>query len=147
MTLKRTGNAVWHGNGPKGNGNISTLSGALNELPYSVNSRFVAEDGKAGTNPEELIGAAHSSCFTMALAFQLTGANLEPTELKTTATVSMDKEGAGWAISGIHLDVTGKVPGTDEAKFQELADVAKKNCPISKALASVPITMTAKLLS
>ncbi len=146
MTLKRTGNAVWHGNGPKGTGTISTLSGALKELPYGVNSRFVAEDGKAGTNPEELIGAAHSSCFTMALAFQLTGLNLEPTELATTATVSMDKQDAGWAITGIHLDVTGKVPGIDAAKFQELADVAKKNCPVSKALAATPITMTAKLL-
>jgi osmotically inducible protein OsmC len=72
--------------------------------------------------------------------------NLEPTELATTATVSMDKQDAGWAITGIHLDVTGKVPGIDAAKFQELADVAKKNCPVSKALAATPITMTAKLL-
>lgn len=146
MTLKRTGNAVWHGNGPKGNGKISTLSGALQALPYSVNSRFVAEDGKAGTNPEELIGAAHASCFTMALAFQLTGLNLEPTELATTATVAMDKQDAGWAITGIHLDVTGKVPGVDAAKFQELAETAKKNCPVSKALSATPITMTATLL-
>ena len=146
MTLKRTGNAVWHGNGPKGNGTLSTLSGALKDLPYSVNSRFVAEDGKAGTNPEELIGAAHASCFTMALAFQLTGANLEPTTLETTATVSMDKQDAGWAITAIHLDVTGTVPGIDPAKFQELAETAKKNCPVSKALSATPITMTAKLL-
>ena len=146
MTLKRTGNAVWHGNGPKGNGSISTLSRALHELPYSVNSRFVAEDGKAGTNPEELIAAAHSSCFTMALAFQLTGANLEPTELKTTATVSMDKQDAGWTITAIHLDVTGNVPGIDATKFQELAETAKQNCPVSKALSATPITMTAKLL-
>ncbi len=103
-------------------------------------------DVKAGTNPEELIAAAHSSCFTMALAFQLTGANLEPTELKTTATVSMDKQDAGWTITAIHLDVTGNVPGIDATKFQELAETAKQNCPVSKALSATPITMTAKLL-
>lgn len=146
MALKRSSTAVWHGNGPKGNGTITSLSGALNALPYSVNSRFVAEDGKAGTNPEELIAAAHSGCFTMALAFQLTNANLEPTELKTVATVSMDKQDAGWTITGIHLDVEGKVPGIDAAKFQELADTAKKGCPVSRALSATPITMSAKLL-
>ena len=146
MTLKRTGNAVWHGNGPKGNGTLSTLSGALKDLPYSVNSRFVAEDGKAGTNPEELIGAAHSSCFTMALAFQLTNANLEPTELKTVATVTMDKLEPGWTITGIQLDVEGKVSGVSAEDFAKFAETAKKGCPISRALAATPIAMTAKLL-
>ncbi|MFT3694879.1 MAG: OsmC family protein [Kofleriaceae bacterium] len=146
MALKRTSTAVWHGNGPKGSGTITTLSGAFKDQPYSVNSRFVAEDGKAGTNPEELIAAAHSACFTMALAFQLTNANLEPTELKTVATVSMDKDAAGWTITGIHLDVEGKVPGVDNAKFVELAETAKKGCPVSRALSATPITMGAKLL-
>ena len=146
MALKRTSTAVWHGTGPKGNGTITTLSGALKDQPYSVNARFVAEDGKAGTNPEELIAAAHSSCFTMALAFQLTNANLEPTELRTVATVTMDKLEPGWTITTIDLAVEGKVPGVTNDQFQELATTAKKGCPISRALSATPITMTAKLL-
>jgi len=144
--LKRNSTAVWHGNGPKGTGTLTTLSGAFKDQPYSANSRFVAEDGKAGTNPEELIAAAHAGCFTMALAFQLTNASLEPTELKTVATVSMEKQEPGWTIVGIALDVQGKVAGATGEKFEELAANAKKGCPISRALASVPITMTAKLL-
>ena len=145
--LKRTATAVWHGTGSKGTGSISTLSGAMKDQPYGFNTRFASEDGKAGTNPEELIAAAHASCFTMALSFQLTNAGLDPTELKTLATVSMEKEDIGWTIKQIHLDVTGQVPGVDAAKFEELANTAKKGCPISRALASVSsITMTAKLL-
>jgi len=143
--LKRSSTAVWHGNGPKGNGTITTLSGALKDQPYSVNARFVSEDGKAGTNPEELIAAAHSGCFTMALAFQLTNAGHEPTKLETSAVVSMEKQDIGWTIISIALDVTGTVPGVTAEKFGELAETAKKGCPISRALASVPITMTAKL--
>jgi len=145
--LKRTSTAVWHGTGPKGTGTISSLSGALNEQPYSMNARFVAEDGKAGTNPEELIAAAHSSCFTMALAFQLTNAGHEPTELKTLATVEMEKLEPGWTITAITLDVQGTVPGVTAEKFDELANAAKQGCPISRALGAVSsITMTAKLL-
>ena len=144
--LKRTSTAIWHGPGPKGTGTISSLSGALKDQPYSANARFVSEDGKAGTNPEELIAAAHSGCFTLALAFQLTNAGAEATELKTVATVSMEKLDAGWTIVGIALDVQGSVPGIDAAKFDELANNAKKGCPISRLLSSVPITMTAKLL-
>jgi lipoyl-dependent peroxiredoxin len=143
--LKRSSTAVWHGTGPKGSGTISTQSGAFKEQPYSVNTRFMSEDGKAGTNPEELIAAAHASCFTMALSFQLTNAGFEPTELRTSAVVSMEKQDAGWTIVGIALDTHGKVPGVDAAKFNELAETAKKGCPISKALAAVPITMSAKL--
>lgn len=143
--LKRTSTAVWRGTGPKGAGTISTLSGALKEQPYSVNSRFVAEDGRAGTNPEELIAAAHAGCFTMALSFQLTNANLDPTELKTVATVSLEKQEPGWTITNIHLDVEGKVPGVAADQFQTLAENAKKGCPISRALAATNITMTAKL--
>jgi osmotically inducible protein OsmC len=145
-TLKRTSTAVWHGKGPTGNGHISTLSGAFKEQPYSVNSRFTAEDGRAGTNPEELIAAAHASCFTMATAFQLTNAGLDPTELRTVATVEMEKLDPGWTITKIHLDLQGAVPGVDAAKFNELAENAKKGCPISRALASVPISLSAKLL-
>jgi osmotically inducible protein OsmC len=144
--LKRTATAVWHGTGPKGNGTISTLSGAMKDQAYGFNTRFASEDGKAGTNPEELIAAAHASCFTMALSFQITNAGMEPTELKTLATVSMEKQDIGWTITNINLDVTGQVPNIDAAKFEELAQGAKKNCPISRALASTNITMTAKLL-
>ena len=146
MALKRTATAVWQGSVQKGNGKISTLSGAIHETPYSVNSRFVSEDGKAGTNPEELIAAAHASCFTMALSAQLTTAGHEPTELHTTATVHMEKQDIGWTITAIQLDTHGSVPGVSPEQFQKLADDAKKGCPISRALASVPsITLTAKL--
>jgi lipoyl-dependent peroxiredoxin len=146
MALKRTSTAVWHGNGPKGNGTLTTLSGAFKDQPYSANARFVSEDGKAGTNPEELIAAAHGGCFTMALAFQLTNAGHEPTELRTVATVSMEKQEPGWTITNIHLEVEGKVSGVAADQFQTLADNAKKGCPISRALASTNITMSAKLL-
>jgi osmotically inducible protein OsmC len=144
--LKRTSTSVWHGSGLKGTGAISTLSGAFKDQPYGFNTRFASEDGKAGTNPEELIAAAHSSCFTMALAFQLSNAGHEPTELTTLATVTMDKQDVGWTITGIALDVQGSAPGVTAEKFNELATEAKKNCPISRALASVPISMTAKLV-
>jgi osmotically inducible protein OsmC len=145
MALKRTSTAVWHGQVLKGSGTLTTLSGAFKDQPYSAAMRFQSEDGKAGTNPEELIAAAHSGCFTMALSAQLTNAGVDPTELRTTATVSMEKQDIGWTITGIHLDVTGKVPGVDAAKFEELAQNAKKGCPISRALQATPITMTAKL--
>ncbi len=141
--LKRTATAVWNGSGPKGSGKISTLSGAMKEQPYSAFARFESEDGKAATNPEELIGAAHASCFTLALGFQITKAGHEATELKTLATVSMEKQDIGYTIINVHLDVTGSVPGIDAAKFSELAENAKKGCPISRALGAVPITMTA----
>jgi osmotically inducible protein OsmC len=145
MALKRTSTAVWHGQGPTGTGTLTTLSGAFKDQPYSAKARFQSEDGKAGTNPEELIAAAHAGCFTMALSFQLTNAGFDPTELKTVATVSMEKQDPGWTITNIQLDVEGKVPGVDANKFQELAETAKKGCPISRALSATPISMTAKL--
>ena len=146
MSLKRSSSVVWNGSVFKGAGKITTLSGALKDQPYSANSRFQSEDGRAGTNPEELIAAAHAGCFTMALSAQLTNAGHEPTELHTTATVTMDKQDAGWTITAIALDVSGKVPGVSAEQFQELADTAKKGCPVSRALAAVSsITMTAKL--
>jgi osmotically inducible protein OsmC len=146
MALKRTSTAVWRGSVTKGTGSITTLSGAIKDTPYSVNSRFVSEDGKAGTNPEELIAAAHASCFTMALSAQLTNAGHEPTELSTVATVHMDKQDIGWTITAIHLDTHGKVPGISADQFEKLADDAKKGCPISRALAAVSsISLSAKL--
>ncbi len=146
--LKRTSTAVWRGTGPKGTGAISTLSGALKDQPYGFNTRFGTEDGKAGTNPEELIAAAHASCFTMATSFQITNAGKEPTKLETTATVSMEKQDIGWTIVGIHLELTGEVPGVTAEEFKTFAENAKKGCPISRALAAIPnITMTATLQS
>jgi osmotically inducible protein OsmC len=145
MALKRTSTAVWQGNGPQGKGTISTLSGALSKQPYGFNTRFASEDGKAGTNPEELLGAAHASCFTMAVAFALTNEKLEPTELSTVATVHLEKQDAGWTVTKIELALDGSVPGIDAAKFQAIAEGAKKNCPISRALAATPMTLTATL--
>jgi lipoyl-dependent peroxiredoxin len=145
MALKRTSTAVWRGKGPTGTGTLSTLSGAMKELPYSAKARFESEDGKAGTNPEELIAAAHAGCFTMALSFQLTNGGFDPTELKTVATVSMEKQEPGWTITNIHLDVQGTVPGVSAEQFQTLAENAKKGCPISRALSATNITMSAKL--
>jgi len=146
MALKRSSTAVWHGNGPQGTGAISTLSGALRDQPYGFSTRFASENGMAGTNPEELLGAAHASCFTMAVAFALTGEQLEATELKTVATVTLEKLEAGWSVTHIELALEGKVPAIDAAKFQALAEGAKKNCPISRALSATPISLTAKLL-
>ena len=146
MQHKRSATAVWQGSGPKGTGTLSTLSGALKDQPYSADARFVSEDGKAGTNPEELIGAAHAGCFTMAFAFQLTKAGHEATELKTNAVVTMEKQDIGWTITSINLDVEGKVPGVTAEKFAEFAENAKKGCPISRLLAGNNITMSAKLL-
>ena len=145
MALKRSSTAVWHGALTKGSGTISMQSGAFKDQPYSVNTRFQSEDGKAGTNPEELIAAAHAGCFTMALSAQLTNAGHDPTELRTNATVSIEKQEAGWTITGIHLELTGKVPGVTAEQFQTFAENAKKGCPVSRALSATPITMTAKL--
>src|SRR5678815_2730150 len=118
MALKRNSTAIWRGKGPTGTGTLSTLSGAIKDQPYSANSRFQSEDGKAGTNPEELVAAAHASCFTMALSFQLTNAGFDPTELTTVATVNMEKQDVGWTITMIQLDVTGKIPGVSSEQFQ-----------------------------
>lgn len=129
----------------EGQGTLSTQSGAFKDQPYSFKTRFASEDGKAGTNPEELVGAAHAGCFAMALSFQLSGAGHPPQELAVTATVKMEKRDIGWTIETIQLDLVGKVAGIDAAKFQDLAEKAKAGCPISRALASVPISLNAKL--
>lgn len=129
----------------EGQGTLSTQSGAFKDQPYSFKTRFASEDGKAGTNPEELVGAAHAGCFAMALSFQLSGAGHPPQELAVTATVKMEKKDIGWTIETIQLDLVGKVAGIDAAKFQDLAEKAKAGCPISRALASVPISLNAKL--
>jgi osmotically inducible protein OsmC len=139
--MKRKATAVWKGTGLEGSGTLSAPSGFFDNSPYSFKTRFENEDGTQGTNPEEMIAAAHAGCFNMALSFQIAGKEFTAEELHTTATVSLDKDGEGFSITGIVLDLKGKVPGMDEALFTELAEVAKKNCPISKALSSVPIEL------
>jgi osmotically inducible protein OsmC len=142
MTIKRHGSAAWQGGIKDGRGTISTESGALNAYPYGFSSRF---EGQRGSNPEELIGAAHASCFTMALSLILGEAKLTATQLDTTAEVSLDQVAGGYAITAVHLTLKGKVPGADQAKFAELAGKAKANCPVSKLL-KAEITLDATLL-
>ncbi len=146
MALKRKAAAVWNGTGLEGSGKLTSTSGVLKETPYSFAARFQSEDGKAGTNPEELIAAAHAGCFSMALSFQLTNAGFPPVSIHTEAVVSIEKGDSGFGFTGIHLELEAHVPGVSEEKFQELAGVAKANCPVSKALAAVPVTLSAKLI-
>ena len=142
----RKSTAVWRGDGLHGKGALTTQSGVLTDQPYGFNTRFQSEDGKAGTNPEELIGAAHSGCYAMALAFALTDAGHAPQELKVTAGVDLQKDGDGFSIKTIALTLEARVSGIDAAKFEAIAEAAKKGCPVSKALAATPITLSAKLL-
>jgi lipoyl-dependent peroxiredoxin len=141
--MKRTATAHWTGSGKDGKGTLTAPGGVLNNTPYSFAQRF----GDApGTNPEELIAAAHSGCFTMALAFALGKAGFEPAALDTTASVSLEKAGEGFAIPSVHLDVSAKIPGIDADKFQAIAADAKANCPVSKVL-NAKITMEARLIA
>ena len=139
--MQRTATAVWNGTLKDGKGSISTPSGTLTNAPYSFLTRF--ENAK-GTNPEELIGAAHAGCFAMALSAQLSTMNFTPESIKVSATVSLEKLDAGWTISKIHLDVTARIPGITAAAFQSAAESAEKNCPVSR-LFKAEITMTASL--
>src|ERR1700687_1542251 len=140
--MKRTASATWLGDLKQGKGSLTTQSGALKETSYSFTTRF--ENG-AGTNPEELIAAAHAGCFTMALSGQLGNAGMTPESLETTAAVTLEKLEAGFTITKIHLDVTARIPGADKAAFEKAADNAKAGCPISRLL-KAEITMTARLL-
>jgi len=141
--MKRKASAEWHGGLKDGKGTLSTDSGVLSRTPYSFSTRF--ENGP-GTNPEELIAAAHAGCFTMALSAQLGGAGLSAESLKTTATLTMEKLEAGWAITKVHLDLTAKIPGADKAKFDAAAAAAKAGCPVSRVL-NAEITLEARLES
>jgi len=143
MTMIRKAQAVWRGTGRDGTGDLTTQSGVMSHTPYSFKTRFETEPG---TNPEELIAAAHAGCFTMALAFQLQAAGFTPEELSTEAAVSLDQDGTGFKISKSALTLTAKVPGLDEAKFRELAGNAEKGCPVSKVL-NAEITLNATLLA
>ncbi|MFZ1689341.1 MAG: OsmC family protein [Flavobacteriales bacterium] len=146
MALTRRSTAVWKGTGKEGSGTVSTTSGVLKDVPHSHMTRFVSEDGKAGTNPEELIAAAHASCFTMKLSFVLGAAGHTADELTCTANVKLDKVGDGQGIVGIHLDLSGRVKGISAEDFKRFAEEAKLNCPVSQALKAVPISLEAKLL-
>ena len=140
--IKRHAAAKWQGSGKDGSGSLTTPSGTLKDTPYGFKSRF--ETG-TGTNPEELIAAAHAGCFSMATAFQLSGAGHPPETLDCDADLTMEQIPGGWKIAAIHLMLKAKVPGLEDAKFQELAKGAKENCPVSKLL-NADITLDAKLV-
>lgn len=139
--MKRKASAVWNGGLKDGKGTISTASGVLESTQYSFGTRF--EEGK-GTNPEELIAAAHAGCFSMALSAQLGNAGLTPESIATTATVTMDKLDQGWTVTAVQLDVEAKIPGADREAFEKAANAAKEGCPISRLL-NAQITMNARL--
>jgi osmotically inducible protein OsmC len=142
--IDKTATAHWTGSLKEGKGQISTESGALSTQPYGFNTRF---EDKPGTNPEELIGAAHAGCFSMAFSMILGDYDAVADAIDTKATVSLEKQDAGFAITKIHLDMTATIPGISESDFQEAAKTAKENCPVSKVLAGADITMDAKLVS
>lgn len=141
--MNKKGSAVWEGSFQDGSGTISTESGALKKTPYGVAARFKDEPG---SNPEELIAAAHASCFSMALSLMLGEAGFEPASIETTAAVRLEKIGDGFAITSSHLSVHARIPGIDEEKFSEVASLAKAGCPVSKVL-NAEITMDATLLA
>lgn len=140
--MKTSGSAAWQGGIKDGKGAISTQSGALSSYPYGFSSRF---EGKPGTNPEELIGAAHAGCFTMALSLILGEAGFTATQMDTTATVTLEKQAEGFAITAVHLVLKAAVPGASDSAFQELAAKAKAGCPVSKLL-KAEITLDASLV-
>ena len=139
----RKAEAEWEGNLAEGSGRLSVGSGAF-AGPYSFKSRF--EEGEAATNPEELLGAAHAGCFTMAITAALSRAGIKPKRIHTEARVKLEKVGEAFTITQIELEAEAEIPDIDDAAFQQYAQGAKENCPLSKALASTPISMTAKLV-
>jgi osmotically inducible protein OsmC len=141
--MQRKASAVWKGGLKDGKGAVSSTSGVLADTPYSFTTRF---ENTPGTNPEELIAAAHAACFSMALSAQLGNANITPESIHTNATLSLDKLDSGWTITAVHLDVTARIPNGDSAAFQTAANNAKSGCPVSKVL-KADITMDAKLES
>lgn len=141
--MQRKASAVWKGGLKDGRGTVSSTSGVLSNTPYSFATRF---ENSPGTNPEELIAAAHAGCFSMALSAQLGNAGLTAESINTTATLSLEKLDSGFTITAVHLDVVGRVPKADDAAFQKAAENAKSGCPVSKVL-NAKITMSAKLES
>ena len=141
--MQRKASAVWKGGLKDGRGTVSSASGVLSNTPYSFTTRF---ENTPGTNPEELIAAAHAACFSMALSAQLGAANLTPESISTSATLTMEKLDAGWTITAVHLDVVARIPKADQAAFDKAAQNAKSGCPVSKVL-KADVTMSAKLES
>ncbi len=141
--MKRTANAEWQGDLKSGKGNISTASGVLSKTQYSFSTRF--EEGK-GTNPEELLAAAHAGCFTMAVSAQLGQANLKAESLETQCSISLEKQPEGFSITESHLDLKAKIPGATQEQFDKAVQAAKAGCPVSK-LYKANITLTAQLLT
>jgi osmotically inducible protein OsmC len=144
--MKRKAVATWKGTGMDGSGVLTTKSGALKGLPYSFKARFKNEEGTDGTNPEELIAAAHAGCFAMALSFQIDGAGFTPEILETEGLVNFEEVDGGFSVTGIELNLKATIPGIDKEQFLTLADKAKKTCPVSRLLSSVPITLNAELV-
>lgn len=143
--MKRRAKSFWKGTGKEGTGTLTTTSGVLDEQPYSFRLRFENEDGKKGTNPDELIAAAHAGCYNMALAVQLEQAGFTADSLDTQAEVTLEKTDGGFAITKSHLTLQAKVPGINKDKFMELANGAKEGCPVSKVL-NADISLDAKLV-
>ena len=141
MAIKKTASALWSGTGATGKGVLNTTNKFFDNTPYSFKTRFENEDGKLGTNPEELIAAAHAGCFAMALSFAIAEAGYTADSLHTSATVTLDTVEGGFGITQIALQLEGKVAGMEEAQFTSLAEAAKVGCPISKALSSVPTSL------
>jgi len=139
--MKRSATAVWNGGLKDGKGTLTTESGAMKQVPYAFANRF---ENEPGTNPEELIAAAHAGCFSMAFSGQLGGAGMTPKSIRTTAQVSLEKDGAGWTVKAVHLDVTADVPNANPLEFGKAAENAKRGCPISRLL-NATITMDARL--
>ncbi len=141
--MQRKGSAIWTGGLKDGKGTVSSASGVLKDTQYSFSTRF---ENQPGTNPEELIAAAHAGCFSMALSAQLGNANMKPEQIDTNATLTMEKTDAGFTITAIHLDVKARVPGASQADFDKAAQNAKAGCPVSRVL-NAKITMNASLQS
>lgn len=141
--MKKTASAHWQGDLKTGKGTISTQSGALQENPYGFNTRF---EDKPGTNPEELIGAAHASCFSMAFSMLLGEENFTPDSIDTKATITLEERDGGFTVTASHLEMTARIPGIDQTKFADIAGKAKAGCPISKLL-NAEITLDATLQS
>jgi len=143
QSMKRKASAIWRGGLKNGRGNLSTESGVLRETPYSFSTRF---ENEMGTNPEELVAAAHAGCFAMAFSAELGRAGITPDAISVTAMVTLDKTDAGWTVTASHLDVTAKIPGADKTQVLGIANVAKLGCPISRLLRA-NVTMDAKVES
>ncbi len=141
--IRKSGSATWTGALKDGKGTVSTQTNALAAQPYGFNTRF---EGKPGTNPEELIGAAHAACYAMAMSMGLGEAGHTADKIDAKSTVSLEEKDGGFAITKLHLDVSASIPGIDDAAFQEIAEATKKGCPVSKVLTGAEITMDARLV-